>query len=68
METYKNKHDDKWGDSWKRQCASNVSEGGSSILIKSTWELDFETMLSEDDAFEKNELDDYIAEKFLPNE
>ena len=25
-------------------------------------------MLFEDDAFEKNELDDYIAEKFLPNE
>nr|KAJ0222063.1 hypothetical protein LSAT_V11C200062040 [Lactuca sativa] len=37
-------------------------------LMSQREELDFETMLSEDDAFEKNELDDYIAEKFLPNE
>nr|KAJ0224968.1 hypothetical protein LSAT_V11C100025810 [Lactuca sativa] len=65
---YKKKHDDKRGDSWKRQCATNVSEGGGSTLSKSTWELDFKNMLSEDDGFEKIELDDYLAEKSLPNE
>nr|KAJ0184752.1 hypothetical protein LSAT_V11C900462970 [Lactuca sativa] len=48
--------------------ATNVSEGGGSTSSKSTWELDFETMLSEDDGFKKTELDDYLAEKLLPNE
>nr|KAJ0211667.1 hypothetical protein LSAT_V11C400211500 [Lactuca sativa] len=53
---------------WKRQCTTNISEGGSSTLSKSTWEMDFENMLSEDDGFEKTELDDYLVEKLLPNE
>lgn len=68
FEEYKKKHDAKWGASWKQQCATNVSEGGGSTSSKSTWELDFETMLSEDDRFEKSELDDYLAKKLLPNE
>nr|KAJ0215359.1 hypothetical protein LSAT_V11C300147760 [Lactuca sativa] len=68
FEEYKKKHDDKRGASWKRKCATNVSEGGVSTLSKSTWELDFENMLFEDDGFEKTELDDYLADKLLPKE
>ncbi|CAI9282266.1 unnamed protein product [Lactuca saligna] len=30
--------------------------------------VDFENLLSEDDGFEKTELDDYLVEKLLPNE
>nr|KAJ0196363.1 hypothetical protein LSAT_V11C700383700 [Lactuca sativa] len=53
FEEYKKKHDDKRGASWKRQCATNVSEAWGSTLSKSTWEVDFDNMLSEDDGFEK---------------
>nr|KAJ0189953.1 hypothetical protein LSAT_V11C800446630 [Lactuca sativa] len=68
FEEYKKKHDAKQGASWKRQCETNVFEGRGSTLSKSTWELDFENMLSKDDGLEKTELDDYLAEKLLPNE
>nr|KAJ0202220.1 hypothetical protein LSAT_V11C600333530 [Lactuca sativa] len=68
FEEYKKKHNAKQGASWKRQCETNVFEGRGFTLSKSTWELDFENMLSEDDGLEKTELDDYLAEKLLPNE
>nr|KAJ0185290.1 hypothetical protein LSAT_V11C900464230 [Lactuca sativa] len=68
FEEYKKKHNAKQGASWKRQCETNVFEGRGSILSKSIWELDFENMLYEDDGLEKTELDDYLAEKLLPNE
>ncbi|CAI9283120.1 unnamed protein product [Lactuca saligna] len=67
FEEYKKKHNAKQGASWKQQCETNVFEGRGSTLSKSTWELDFENMLSEDDGLEKTELDDYLAEKLLPN-
>ena len=54
FEEYKKKHDSKQGSSTKRQRATNVSEGEGSTFIKPSWELDFETLLSEDDGFEKN--------------
>nr|KAJ0189643.1 hypothetical protein LSAT_V11C800422610 [Lactuca sativa] len=53
FEEYKKKHDEKRGTFLKRKCTTN---------------LDFENMLSEDDGFEKTELDNYLAEKLLPNE
>jgi hypothetical protein len=65
FEEYKRKHDHNKG---KGKLGTTNSDGGTSSLNKASWELDFENMITEDDMFERTELDDYLTEKLLPNE
>ncbi|KAJ9538563.1 hypothetical protein OSB04_031296 [Centaurea solstitialis] len=65
FEEYKRKHDN---NKEKGKSSTTHSDGRESSLNKASWELDFENMITEDDVFENTELDDYLAEKLLPNE
>ncbi|KAJ9561458.1 hypothetical protein OSB04_006618 [Centaurea solstitialis] len=65
FEEYKRKHDHNKG---KGKSSTAHSDGGTSSLNKASWELDLGNMITEDEVFENTELDDYLAEKLLPNE
>ncbi|KAJ9557959.1 hypothetical protein OSB04_012573 [Centaurea solstitialis] len=54
--------------SWKGQSTASVVAIDDSTSNKPTWEMDFESMMCDDDLLETSELDDYLAEKLLPNE
>ena len=68
FEDFKKKYVDNQGTSWKGQSTGSSLDIDDSTSNKPTWEMDFESMMCDDDVFETSELDDYLAEKLLPNE
>ncbi|KAJ9557705.1 LOW QUALITY PROTEIN: hypothetical protein OSB04_012319 [Centaurea solstitialis] len=68
FEHYKKKYVENQGTSWKGQSTASAVAIDDSTSNKPTWEMDFESMMCDDDVLETSELDDYLAEKLLPNE
>ncbi|XP_024989317.1 zinc finger BED domain-containing protein RICESLEEPER 2-like [Cynara cardunculus var. scolymus] len=63
---YKKKYADKL--SQKGQSTASSLDVDDFTTDRPTWEMDFESIMCDDDVMKTSELDDYLAEKLSPNE
>lgn len=68
FEEYKKKYTGNFGTFWKGQYTSSALDVDDSTSEKPTWEMDFESIMCDNDVLETSELDEYLTEKLLPNE